>query len=421
MKTKFRQVTSHPLISGSIIIFAGSIFANFSNFIFNLFMSRNLSISDYGILASLNSLVLVFALIAESFVPTIVHFAGSFFAKGEENKIRGLFFQTNKMAIGMGGAVFLFFLFFSSIISSFFNINNNFLLILVGIIIFFGFMGSLNRAILQAKLMFKYLSFTNAFSSAVKLITGIGLVLLGFRVSGAIFGFLISFFSIFILVVIPLRYLIREKNSSFSIDFKKIISYGAPTALSLFGLTFFITTDILLVKHFFLPKEAGIYAGLSLIGRVIYFLCAPIVTVMFPIIVQKHTRRENYHNTFRLSLLFVFLPSAILTSSYFIFPQFIIKLFLKNTDYLQASGLLGYFGIFMTLYVMLFVFTNFYLSIKKTKVFIPIIFSSFLQAVLIWFFHETFFQVITISLISVSLPFAILVVYYVKSYGRKDD
>lgn len=418
MKKRMREVIKHPLISGSIVIFMGAIFANFLNFLFNIFMSRNLSIADYGILASLNSLVLIFALIADSFAPTIVYFAGAHFAKGEHQKIGGIFFQANKIAILFGGLSFLTFALFAGYIGSFFNIDSRFLITLTGIIIFFGFMGSLNRGILQAKLLFKYLSFVNAFSAVIKLIVGVLLVLLGLRVAGAMLGFLLSFFTIFVLIFIPLRGFLKRK-SPVLIDIKKLFSYGSPTVLALCGLTFFITTDILLVKHFFPPREAGIYAGLSLVGKVIYFFSAPVATVMFPLIVQKYTRLENYHNTFKLSLLFVFLPSLALTMLYFIFPQFIIKLFLKNPEYLQVSYLLGYFGIFMTLYVMLYIFTNFYLSIKKTKVYLPILVGAILQAVLLWFFHKTFFEVITISLVSASLPFVLLVVYYLKSYGKK--
>ena len=54
---------------------------------------------------------------------------------------------------------------------------------------------------------------------------------------------------------------------------------------------------LILVKHFFSPHDAGIYAGLSLIGRVIFFFSAPIASVMFPVIVQKYARKENYENT----------------------------------------------------------------------------------------------------------------------------
>ena len=47
----FIRLINHPIILGSSIIFLGSIFGNFFNFLFNLFISRNLSIEDYGVVA----------------------------------------------------------------------------------------------------------------------------------------------------------------------------------------------------------------------------------------------------------------------------------------------------------------------------------------------------------------------------------
>lgn len=419
MEKKFKQIINHPLISGTIVIFAGTLLGNFLNFLFNFFMSRNLSVADYGILASLNSLILVFALIADSFVPTVVHFAAVHFAKKEHKQIGGIFFQANKIAILLGVSSFLIFAVFAKDIGHFLNISNNFLIMLVGVIVFFGYMGSLNKAILQAKLLFKYISFINVFSAAIKLTVGVILVFLGYKVTGAITSYLIYFFVFYILVLFPLRNFFKKGNNIFSIGIKRIISYGGPASLALFSLTFFITADILLVKHFFSAKEAGIYAGLSLVARVIYFFSAPIASVMFPIIVQKHSREENFTNTFKISFLLVFMLSTFVTIFYFIFPDFSIKLFLKKEEYLTGAYLLGYFGIFITLYSLLSLLTNFYLSIKKTQVSILITFFAILQIVLIWFNHSNFSQVIMISLFTTSLPLILLLLYYVWHYERK--
>lgn len=419
MKRRIKEAISHPLISGSIIIFAGTLLGNFLNFLFNFFMSRNLSVSDYGILASLNSLILVFALIADSFVPTIVHFAAIHFAKKEHKQIGGIFFQANKIAILLGVSSFLIFAIFAKDIGIFLNIDNNFLIILVGIIVFFGYMGSLSKAILQAKLLFKYISFINVFSASTKLLFGVILVFLGYRVTGAITSYLIYFFIFYILVLFPLRNFFKRGNNVFSVGIKRIISYGGPASLALISLTFFITSDILLVKHFFSAKEAGIYAGLSLVARVIYFFSAPIASVMFPIVVQKHSREENFTNTFKISFLLVFLLSIFVTAFYFIFPDFSIRLFLKKEEYVVGAPLLGYFGIFITLYSLLSLLTNFYLSIKKTQVSILITFFAILQIILIWFNHNIFSQVLMISLFTTSLPLILLLLYYIWHYERK--
>ena len=191
-----------------------------------------------------------------------------------------------------------------------------------------------------------------------------------------------------------------------------------PSALTLFSLTSFITIDTLIVKHFFDPKSAGIYAGISLLGRIIFFLSSPIGTVMFPLVVQKHTKQESIRSTFILAMLMVFLPSIVLTIGYFLLPNLVIGLSLKNDQYLSGASLLGFMGIYMTAYSLLYLLANFYLSIKKTIVYIPIVLGSILQAVLIWLFHEDFFQIVFISTGIVSALLLFLLVY-LQLYVRK--
>lgn len=419
MKKHISQFVAHPLVAGSTIIFIGALFSNFFNFLFNLFMSRNLSVADYGILASLVSLITLCALASESFVPTIVSFAGSYFAKGEIRMVKALFIKFGKFSFSLGILVLVIFIIFSSQIGIFFKINDKSLIILVGLIVFSGFIGVVNRALLQAKLLFKYMAMIGLLGSFIKLAVGVILVFVGFKVLGGILAFFISFFIPYLLTFIPLKFIFAKNGDNSKINLTHLFRYGGPAALTLCGLTLFITTDIVLTKHFFDPKSAGIYAGLSLVGRIIFFLTGPIGSVMFPLIVQKHAKEEDFHNTFRLSLLLVFTPSVLMTIFYFLFPQFTIRFFLKNEEYLLAAPLLGFFGIFITEFALLSILANFYLSIKKTKVFIPVILFATIQATLIWFYHRDFSQIITISIIATGLPLAMLLLYYWRLYGEK--
>lgn len=289
--------------------------------------------------------------------------------------------------------------------------------------IFFGFIGVVNRAYLQAKLSFKYLAFIGLSGSSIKLVTGVILVLIGFKAIGVMFAFFLAMIIPYFLTFMSLKFIFKMKSDNVKIDFYKLLGYGSPAAITLLGLTLFINMDILLVKHFFDPKSAGIYATLSLIGRIIYFLTSSINTAMFPLIVQKHTKNENFHNIFRLSLLLVFLPSLFMTIFYFVFPEYVIQLFTRKDQYSfvmpRIAPFLGYFGIFITEYSVLSILANFFLSIKKTKVFIPIAIGAAMQAILLWFNHSTYFQIIIISLISTGLPLLALLLYYFKCYGWK--
>ena len=398
MKQKAKKLLKNPLIYGSSILVIGSVAANFFNFLFNLFMSRNLSVADYGVLASIISLVNFPMLIVAAIVPTVVSFTGSYFAKGQLDMVRGFYLKMIKPLAITGATVFLLFLFFISSIGEFFHIHNTFILLLADFIIFMAFINILNLALLQAKLAFGYQVFVGFVGAITKLLLGILFVYMGFSVTGGVLAILLSGLVVYIVSFSPIRFIFDRKITSPHINTKEMFSYGLPSALTLLGLTSFISSDILLVKHFFEADKAGMYAGLSLIARVIFYISYPIGTVMFPMIVQKHSKKENFTNTFKLALLLVMMPSIALTAFYFIFPEFSVLFFLKRTEYLEISSLVGLFGIYISVYCLLNIIANFYLSIKKTKIYIPIIIGALLQIVLIFFFHQTFYQIIMISL-----------------------
>lgn len=411
MKNRIRIALKHPLISGTLIVFLGANFANLFQFFFNLFMTRNLSSADYGILASLISLMTIATIPAGAFMPTIVRFAGGYFAKDEDGMLRGFFFKISKAWIILALILLFSFIIFSQQIGIFFQIKDSFLIILVGISVAFSFVSVVNIGFLQAKLSFKFLSFTNFIGALSKFIIGILLVYVGFAVKGALFAIFISTLLPFILNFIPLTFLFKKMVKSPKINNRELFSYSIPSVVCLFGLTSFVSMDIILVKHFFNPYDAGNYAVLSLISRIIFFLTAPISSVMFPIVVKKHTRNENYHNTFRLSVLLVLIPSILLSALYFLFPNTIIELIARK-EFMTETYLLGIFGVYITVYSLFYIMANFYLSIKKTNISVPIIIGALLQAILIWFFHETFAQVILISFTIVGLLLVLLLVYY---------
>lgn len=417
MRKLINVAIKNPLISGSGVIFLGSLFANPLNFLFNLFMTRNLTVADYGTLASLVSLITLTTIPAGALLPTIIKFAASYFAKNELDMVRGLFFKVSKLTIPLGLVVLVIFIIFNQQISQFFHIRDSMLILLAGVIVAISFISVPNQPILQAKLAFRFMTFIGASGTLLKLFSGVVLVYLGFSIWGAVWAVFFSFIVPYFLSFIKLTFLFKNGIHTPHISIKKLISYGMPSTIALFALTSFVSTDIILVKHFFSNTDAGLYAGVSLIGRIVFFLTAPIGTVMFPLIVQKHTRKEYYHNYFRLAMLLVIIPSCFIIVLYYFIPEFILTVSTKK-EFVSISSMLWLFGVFSAIYAVLTIITSFFLSIEKTKIFIPIAICAILQALLLWFFHKTFLQIITISIIITSLLLFGLLLYYWKLYGK---
>jgi O-antigen/teichoic acid export membrane protein len=414
-----KSFLKHELITGSIYIFIGSIIANVFNLFFSLFMSRNLTVEGFGILTSTVSLMSLITIPAGSIIPTIVSFAGSHFAKEDYGSVKALFLKLIKPLLVISFVVFLCFIVFANNIGDFFKIVDSSIIVIVGVTVALAYVGVVISGLLQARLAFKFISFSSLISAISKLAIGIALVFLGLNVKGAIWAVFIAGVipSIFGFIYLKFVWMSRINKKS-KINFKKILSYGIPSSFAALGMTSLISTDILLVKHFFDPLQAGVYAGLSLVGKVIFFFTAPIGSVMFPLIVKKYAKSESYNNIFIMAVAMVLIPSIFISAFYFLYPDLSISFIVKNEAYKSASGLLGLFGIFIALYSLITLFVYYFLSIKKTNVYIPILLASLSQLFLIIFYHGSLFTVVVISLLVALILLTTLVAYYIKIHGE---
>ena len=409
----------NELVTGSIYIFLGSTIANVFNLFFSLFMGRNLTVENFGVLTSTISLISLIAIPAGSIIPTIVNFAGSHFAKEDYGSVKALFLKIIKPLLIISIFVLFCFVSFAGYIGDFFKITDLSIIVIAGIIVAFAYIGTVGSGLLQAKLAFKYISFLSLIGSISKFVIGVGLVFLGFGVRGAVWAVFIAGLIPSILGFIYLKFVfISRINKTSKINFKSILSYGIPSSLATLGMTSLISTDILLVKHFFDPLQAGVYAGLSLVGKVIFFFTAPIGGVMFPLIVKKHAKNESYSNIFKMAIAMVFIPSVFISAFYFLYPDLSISFIIKNEAYKSASGLLGLFGVFITVYSLITLFVYYFLSIKKTNVYIPVLLAALTQLLLITLYHSSLFIVVVITLLAALTLLAVLVAYYIKIHGQ---
>ncbi len=413
------RLIKHELITGSFYIFLGAMVSNVLAFFLNLFLARNLSYGDYAIFASLLSLITLAAIPASSINTIIVKFATDYFARKQEHKLKTLYVTFLKFIVFICIAIIAFSFALGSPIRNFLNLDSNLYVIATGLTVCSFYLLVLNNAFLQSLMKFRFISLISAIGGVLKLIIGVVFVFLGYKAYGGIGAIFFMTFAMFILAFIPLLKILRLKQSEkISLNTKEILKYSVPAFITVLFLTSFTSTDVILAKHFFNPHLAGFYAGLSLVGKVIFYFTAPIPTVMFPLLVKRFAVGKNFNNLFYLALALVILPSVLITAFYFIFPNFVVKLFLGGRDYLYISQYLGIFGVYLTVFSMVNVCVNFFLSINKTVIWIFVVGAAILQIVLIFLYHADFLQIIEISLSVLSVLLVILLYIFFKNYGR---
>jgi len=418
----FKKILKNQLIAGSFVLFVGSMFANFGSYLYHLLMGRMLGPVNYGVLTALISLLYIISIPALTLATTIVKFASVAKAKKNYAKVYFLFYDFSRKLLVVSVIIFILFAFGSQVIAEFLQIPSRALIILTSSLFLISLLPTVNNGILQAFLNFPFLAANSIFGVILKLALAVGLVKLGFSVGGAMMAILISSLIIYLVSFFPLRFLwqykqsllLRNKGKVAKIDWSKITSYAAPVFLAVLGLTSLYTTDIILVKHFFPAFQAGLYAALAVMGKIIFFASNTVPMVMFPLVSERYENGGRYRPFLSQSLILVSGLSAGITGFYFLFPKFMINI-LYGPSFLATSPYLGLFGIFISLYTLSSVLTSFFLSIRKTRVAFFVLSAAITQIALIWLFHASILQVIQISILVTTLLLFSLLLYYLKS------
>lgn len=412
-----KRLIGHELITGSFYIFIGSTITNFLAFLLNLFFARSLSYADYGIFASLISVVTLTSIPGSSINTILVRFSTDYYSKGQIDHLKNFYKKAFKYILAFSLVVLVAFVILSPLIQTFLHLDNPLYVVFVGICVFMGYIQILNSGFLQGLLKFGFLSFVNTVGALIKLIVGITLVFLGFRVFSGLGALFLMSLGSFVIGFIPLRFILSKKaESDVRIPTREILKYALPVFVVILFMTSFASTDIILVKHFFSPHEAGFYAGLSVIGRVIFYFTIPIPAVMFPLLIRRHNLGKNFNNLFYLALGLVLIPSLAITGFYFLFPKFVVSLFLGGRDYLAIVPYAGLFGINLTLFSLINVCVNFFLSLNKTRMAPLVVIAALAQILLIYIFHANFYQVITVSITVLSVLLLSLIGYYLRLF-----
>lgn len=401
-----KRVIKHPLFSGSAIMVGGSLFANLINYVYHMVMGRVLGPVSYGVLASIFSLFYIINVVPVSSSFAIVKFISS--AENAKKRVE-IYHGIRKLILKVATVAGLTLVLLSAPISNFLHIENNLLILIIGPISFVSLLTLVNQSTSQGLLKFAGSVGPTLVSSSMKLILGLIFIYLGYSVLGAVFAMFLAAVLAYLSSIKYIRKLSKTVIKK-KYNLRPFLRYAFPVFVQAAAFSSFFTIDLILVKHFLSPFDAGLYAALSTLGKIIFFAAQPITGVMFPVISGRRARGEGYRNVFYLSFAVTVGLSLIIVLFYKFFPQIAIGI-LYGEKYLSAKGELVWMGVFMLIYTVCYNLVNFLLSIDRTKIVaLPLVFA-IVQIVAIWFWHESILQVIQVSLMSVLFLFVGLAGY----------
>ncbi len=408
------KFTDDLIKHGSLVFFASAL-ANMFSLLFQLFMARNLSEINFGDMNSLFAMLMIVSIPLGPIQTVVTKFVSSFYAHHQLEKIRLLLFKLGKRILLLGLLIFLVVTFGSRIISSFLQITSNYLVIMIGFIMLLSIILPLTYGALQGFQRFGFLGLNIILSGAIKLLLGIFLVTMGFEVMGVLGAVAGSAFLALIVSLFMLRTALNEPSAlseatlkvnagnpvpneeimKGELNLSRVYGYFIPVSITFLCFMVLTNIDIILVKHFFSPLMAGYYSYSQMVGKIITFLPAAIIVVMFTKVSHLHAQHKDTIPILKKTLMIVGLLCGIATLICILFPSLIIRL-LSGKEHLECIPLVRLFAIAMTFFGLAYTLSLYYLSIHRFNFIYPLLFCAALQIALILFFHKTLSQVLYI-------------------------
>jgi len=418
-----QAIKNNKFYGNSLIFLAGSAVGGLGSYIFNFLMARMLGVEGYGELQSVLALVAILGIPLATLSTVIVKSVAGFTAQNEQGKIAYLLVGLSKKIFLTGAIFFILFLIIKNWLSGFLNLTSVVPLIVLALVMLVSLLSSVNNAFLQGLQKFKQFSIASSLSVLVKILLGYYFVKFGFYVSGAVGAVALSGMAGYVLAWLPLKFLFSYKNNGerrfiTSQDMPVMRQYLMPVFFTFFFMTWLMNIDIILAKHFFDPADAGQYAALAVIGHIIFFVIGPLVAVMFPMSVAAHTNQGDHGKILKNSAGIALIAGAMATAIYFLLPGLIVKI-IVGSQFLAMAPYLGWFGLAMLFYSLVYLISQYLLAINQIKFVWLLAGIGVLQLVLILIWHASIGQLVWIMAGVMGLCLILLIIYYI--YARKKD
>jgi O-antigen/teichoic acid export membrane protein len=395
------------MLRGSAALLGSTGLVSATNLLYNISIARQLGPAGFGhataiytLLMLLSAVTLAFQLVCSKLVAKASDTAGKI---GIYRELLARAWQTGLVLGALIAAG-------SALIARYLHLPASHDIVLLGLGTALYVPLGVRRGMLQGLYDFNRLAINFVLEALIKIVGALFLLHYGFGVTGVIAAVVLSI-AIAYITAIPAIGRSANKRIRVSPAFRE----GMQASVFFLGQVVISNLDILLVKHYFAPDIAGLYAVVALVGRVVYMFSWSVISSMFPVsaaTVQKKASRTVLHS----ALWLVTGMTALFTVLVWSAPMSLWKAVLGVT-FLQAShapfsSLLASYSAMTSVYSVAVVLLTYEMSRRiANATWIQLAFSGLLPAG-IMLFHHTLQQIIMVQLLlmiglllAVSLPF----------------
>jgi O-antigen/teichoic acid export membrane protein len=375
--------------------------------LFHLLMARYLGPQEYSVLGTFSSILLTVILMSSSIYLIITRFITYHHTRYQYEQINYLVRKSLKYFFASGLLLFLAIFIFAGPIASFFNIDHLGPVVMLGFAVWLQLLVPIYEGAFKGLDKLHILGRMRAVEAGSRWIIALILAYLltafdasaATKVTAMVFALGLGTFVALSYTYVHIRHL--QRLESVEPNMQEIWDYAKPVVLITATMALLLNLDIILVKHFFPPEEAGVYAAASFLAKIPFMISWVFSSVIFPRVTKLHIDGRPSGHLLRFSLKWM---SIIVIISTFI-SLFFAKTLLGGIfgPAYQIGNYLGLYAFSMGLLAIVNVLTIYQLALKKFTLsrILPWFFIA--ELCLLLLFHATLFQVVVITVFVTAL------------------
>jgi O-antigen/teichoic acid export membrane protein len=287
--------------------------------------------------------------------------------------------ELEKLALVVSIVGFVIAIIAAPLLQRFFNFDSYIPFIVLALAIVVSVPSTFRSSYLRGKKYFGLTSMAGLVAAAAKLLFSAGLIWAGFGTVGAISGLVLAQLTSFAYAAIKARQVGFDQSlrkDFFRLpDMKLIIpelKYAGLVLVCSLTITALYSIDIIAVKHYFDAHTAGLYAGISTVARIVFFLTASTAAVLLPSVKISNTLAQN-RAVLHKSLYLTASIGGVALLVFWAAPRLIISM-LMGKDYLQYAQLLPRLSLVIFLVSLLNLIMLYFMALRHYAIaFIAII------------------------------------------------
>ena len=363
VKPRIKNFLGNKFVKGGVVFTLANIFVSLFNYLFNSLSAKALGPQGYGEIAALFAYLSIVSVPLGIISTLIIQKLGSV---GETRAVYALSFDTwFRSRVRKWWFLFLLPILAIPIVP---RITNLSLIASVGLssIISITMLTGVYMALIQGLQLFISFSVLSIIQTLIKLIGAILVFWKLGNISTIIFFLVVGNVATYILARLRISSLQRAFTTCKHITFNKRIVHimrrkqTIIAVCSLISIALLSNADIIFVKKFFSPADAGFYGVWSLFAKILIYIAGPLISVLFIFFADSQQKRT--HGKLLTAITTIFLLGTAF--SFVVYQQFgnVLLSLIANKSYSPVLNYLPMAALFGGLYGLITIYNNYFIA-----------------------------------------------------------